>query len=213
MDQLWAEGWRHFGTRFFRSTATWRNGLVYRVLPLRIRLEKFQPNRSQRRIQKRNSDLAVGFEPAVVDDVREALFHRHKTRFSDNVPDSLFDFVSHQPSQIPCNTLACTVRLAEQIVAVSFLDIGESATSAVYAFFEPKLAKRSLGILMILEEIKWSIAQRFQYLYLGYCYDRPSFYDYKRQFSGVEYLDWNTGLFLPLDPERKTPEDSSAETR
>ena len=31
-----------------------------------------------------------------------------------------------------------------------------------------------------------------RYFYLGYCYDRQSFYDYKKRFSGSECLDWQT---------------------
>src|SRR5262245_65512091 len=102
MDVLWSMGWRHFGTYFFCSTTAWSNGRTVRVLPLRIDLAKFSTNRSQRRTLKRNADLTIVYAPAAVDAERELLFQRHKSRFRDNVPDTLFDFLSFQPDHVPC---------------------------------------------------------------------------------------------------------------
>ena len=61
MDELWAEGWRHFGTQFFRYASSWHGGQQVRVLPLRIDLRNFLPSRSQRRVLKRNADVRVAF--------------------------------------------------------------------------------------------------------------------------------------------------------
>jgi len=198
MDLLWSMGWRHFGTYFFSSTTAWSNGRTVKVLPLRIDLAKFAPSRSQRRVLARNADLSVTFEPAAVDAEREALFHRHKTRFRENIPDTLFDFLSFQPDRVPCEALTCSARLDGTLLATSYLDVGAEAMSAVYAMFEPAERRRSLGIFLILKEIDYAVAKGFRWFYTGYCYDRPSFYDYKRRFRGTEYFDWESKEFLPL---------------
>jgi leucyl-tRNA---protein transferase len=84
-------------------------------------------------------------------------------------------------------------------LGTSYFDLGAEAMSAVYAMFEPEEAKRSLGILMILKEIEYAQTYGFRYLYTGYCYDQPSFYDYKRRFRGTEYFDWDSRTFFPLE--------------
>src|SRR5215475_14222614 len=94
MDALWAAGWRHFGTQFFRYASYWHDGQPVRVLPLRIDLNNFVPGRSQRRVLKRNADVRVKVGPALIDAERERMFARHRSRFKANVPDSLRDFLS-----------------------------------------------------------------------------------------------------------------------
>lgn len=199
MDLLWSMGWRHFGTYFFSSTTSWSNGRTVNVLPLRIDLSKFSTNRSQRRALKRNSDLTLTIGPAMVDAEREALFQRHKARFKENVPDSLHDFLSFQPDRVPCEAKMCTVRDGERLLGTSYFDVGAEALSAVYAMFDPDETQRSLGVWMILKEIEYAKANGYRYLYTGYCYDQPSFYDYKRRFRGTEYLDWESKMFYPLN--------------
>jgi arginine-tRNA-protein transferase len=192
MDELWAQGWRHFGTQFFRYASSWHGGQQVRVLPLRIDLLSFVPSRSQRRVIKRNADVLVEFGPAVIDADREAMFSRHLSRFKENVPGSLRDFLSSAPSQVPCEAKECRLLLNDRLFGVGYFDIGHEAVSAVYSMFEPAESRRSPGIKLILEEVRWATEHQFRYFYLGYCYDRQSFYDYKKRFGGSEYLDWRT---------------------
>jgi arginyl-tRNA--protein-N-Asp/Glu arginylyltransferase len=203
MDLLWSMGWRHFGTYFFSSTTAWSNGRTVNVLPLRIDLAKFSLSRAQRRTLKRNADVSVEFAPAVVDAERESLFQRHKARFRENVPDTLYDFLSFQPDRVPCQAKMCSVLHDDRLLATSYFDLGAEAISAVYAMFDPDESRRGLGILMILKEIEFANQRGYRYLYTGYCYDQPSFYDYKRRFRGTEYLDWATKQFRPLAPDEE----------
>lgn len=193
MDALWAQGWRHFGVYFFRYSSVEHHGALCHVLPLRVELAAFEPSRSQRRTLARNRDLQVVIRDAVIDPAREALFDRHRKRFKDNVPDSLRNFLSNQPSTVPCRNQEIAVYKGDRLLAMSFLDIGEAATSAVYAAFEPEEHKRSLGIFTMLLAIEHSRGLGCRYYYPGYVYREPSMYDYKKRFSGSEFLDWTAG--------------------
>jgi leucyl-tRNA---protein transferase len=55
MDSLWAKGWRHFGTHFFRYNVGFLIDDLRFVLPLRIRLADFSFSKSQRRVRRRRS--------------------------------------------------------------------------------------------------------------------------------------------------------------
>jgi leucyl-tRNA---protein transferase len=192
MDALWAEGWRHFGTHFFRYSLAWHGERLVRVLPLRIDLHNFVPSRSQRRVLNRNTDVRVKVGPALIDTERERMFTRHRSRFKENVPDSLQEFLSSEPSQVPCAANECRLFLNDRLFGVGYFDVGEQAVSAVYSMFDPCESRLSPGIRLILAEIDWAIEHGFRYYYLGYCYDQPSYYDYKKRFSATEYLDWQT---------------------
>lgn len=192
MDALWAAGWRHFGTEFFRYSVALHRGYKY-VTPLRVELAKFTPSRSQRRVAAKNRDLRVVIRASFIDAEKEAMFDRHKLRFAENTPDSIHGFLSSRPASVPCTNREIAVYAGERLIAVTFLDIGHEATSGVYAIFEPDEGRRSLGVFSILECIRYSRELGYKYYYPGYAYREPSVYDYKKRFAGLEYLAWGEG--------------------
>jgi arginyl-tRNA--protein-N-Asp/Glu arginylyltransferase len=213
MDRLWAEGWRHFGVFFFRYRQSRHGQLDFNVLPLRIDLDKFALSRSQKRVLKINQDAELVIGAATIDGAKEALFDKHKRRFSENVPSSLHDFLSPVPDSVPCRNFELCVYQGDRLMGVTFLDVGENATSAVYAVFDPAEAKRSLGILMMLYSIRFSRDRGYRYYYPGYAYREPFAYDYKKRFAGLEYFDWESDWrsYAPLQGRESPPLDNSTE--
>lgn len=199
MDHLWEQGWRHFGREFFRYSMIPEESSGFQIIqPLRLAVAGFRPNKSQRRVMRRNHDVEIRVVPAKVDEDRENLFLRHRVRFTENIPESLSDFISSpQPDVSPCECLSFEVRLDGKLVAVSYLDVGENAVSSVYAVFDPEHSCRSLGTLTLLEEIRWAREQGKRWLYPGYATREPSAYDYKKTFRPMEYFDWE-GNWQPL---------------
>jgi leucyl-tRNA---protein transferase len=193
MDQFWAEGWRHFGILFFRYRTAFHGGKQFSVLPLRVALDRFTLTRSQKRVLAKNRETRVLIRPASVDATKEALFSKHVLRYQENVPSSIYDFLSPAPASVPCLNVELCIYREERLIGVTFLDIGQTATSAVYAMFDPVEEKRSLGILMMLRSIQFSHERGYRYYYPGYAYHEPSAYDYKKRFGGLECLDWATG--------------------
>jgi arginine-tRNA-protein transferase len=189
-DFLLENGWRHFGTQFFRYNFGFYRREIRRVIPLRIRLSDFSISKSQRRILRRNQDLRTVIRPIEITEEKEVLFERHKNRFDYGVPDSIFDFLSFSPSNVPCEALEVCVYNRGKLLAASFFDVGETATSGIYAMFAPEDARRSLGIFTMLREIEFSIQNKKNFYYQGYAYEGESFYDYKKRFSATEKFDW-----------------------
>ncbi|HYF38029.1 MAG TPA: GNAT family N-acetyltransferase, partial [Prosthecobacter sp.] len=100
---------------------------------------------------------------------------------------------------VPCECVECRMWAGEVLVAVSFLDVGAQATSAVYGVFEPEYSRRSLGIYTMLREIEFSRERGCRWYYPGYATQEPSAYDYKKQLGGLEFLDWQRGQWKPLN--------------
>jgi arginine-tRNA-protein transferase len=197
MDQLWSEGWRHFGNYFFRYSNAQTEGAVFRVMPLRVRLSSFHLSDSQRRVLKKNRHLHFVVTPAFTNLEVEELFAKHKERFRNHVPESIFTFVSKQPARVPCFCESLCFYDERKLIGISYLDLGEIASSSVYQCFDPAYHKQSLGILMILRAIERSQEYGKAFYYPGYAYHETSHYDYKKRFAGLEYLDWQQWLALP----------------
>jgi arginine-tRNA-protein transferase len=193
LDWLLAQGWRHFGAYFYRYAISSHWGGLRHVLPLRIDLERFAPSRSQKRVIAKNRDLRVVIRDSFIDDAKEDLFYAHRERFNDNIPDSLYTFLSDEPATVPCTNREICAYEGGRLLAASFLDIGAASTSAVYAMFDPAESRRSLGIFTMLEAIRYSRELGCRYYYPGYAYREPSIYDYKKNFTGLECMDWKNG--------------------
>lgn len=199
MDALWADGWRHFGSRFFRySVSLSEDQTLQRILPLRIALADFRLSKIHRRLLRRNADLKVEIAPATVDERREAMFQRHKMRFTSDIPESLRNFMPEtDASRTPCECREIQILEQDRLIALSYLDLGREAASSVYAIFEPDAAERSPGIFTLLHEIEFARTTGRRFLYLGYATVGPSHYDYKKRFRGVQWFDWQ-GNWVPL---------------
>jgi leucyl-tRNA---protein transferase len=191
MDALWEKGWRHFGPIFYRYREAITNDGLRHVMPLRIPVKSFNPSKSQRRVLRRNSDVEIRVQRAEPDAERHALFDAHKARFKDNIPNSLDDFLGPAPQAGPCTTIEIGGYLRGRLIAASYLDLGATGVSSIYAFFDPEYQRRSLGTATMLWEI--IVARRAGKLwhYPGYCYTEPSGYDYKRSFRPMEWYDWS----------------------
>src|ERR1044071_3855852 len=90
LDVLLADGWRHFGTQFFRYSLNVYHDSIRRVMPLRIRLADFRLSKSQRRCLRKNADLYTEIRRIEITDQCQMLFHQHKRRFQTGVPVSIY---------------------------------------------------------------------------------------------------------------------------
>lgn len=190
LDTLLADGWRHFGKHFFRYNLGFSQGEVRFVMPLRIRLKDFGFSKSQRRILRKNNDLETIIRPVKITSATENLFERHKRRFKEGVPDSVYTFLDKNPSRVPCRTMECAVYLESELVAVSFFDVGDTSVSGIYACFAPEYSERGLGTFTMLAEIDFALKNGKDFYYQGYAYAGNSFYDYKKRFRALETYDW-----------------------
>lgn len=197
MDRLWAAGWRHFGCQFFRYSISMSDSMEWEhIVPLRIAVDEFRPDRSQRRVLRRNADVRIETGPAVIDAEREAMFLRHRERFRSNIPSSIrVFFPGLQVDRVPCECREFRVFVDGRLIAVSYFDVGAEALSSVYAIFEPSEGRRSPGILTMLLEIAYARESGRRFLYPGYATMGPGHYDYKKSFSGLYGLDWSDGTW------------------
>lgn len=75
------------------------------------------------------------------------------------------------------------------LIAASLTDVLRDGLSMVYTFFDPKLARRSLGTHLILDHISYARELGLPHTYLGYWIKGSAKMDYKRRFQPLEVLD------------------------
>ena len=171
LDVLLADGWRHFGTFFFRDMMSWNQGQLSEIIPLRINLAKFKFSKSQRKTIRKNGNTRLVFRDAFIDEEKENLFYKHCVRFTHNVPQSIYDFLSPKPSCVPCHTLECCLfDEDDKLYAVSFMDVGHTSCSSVYAMFDPAYSQKSPGLHTLLAEIIFSMEHKISYLVHRLCF-------------------------------------------
>jgi leucyl-tRNA---protein transferase len=201
MDALWEQGWRHFGTHFFRYNLGFYELGIRKVIPLRIRLDANALSKSQRRNLRRNCSFRVETGRLNLTAESKSLFAKHITRFADAVPESINDFVPDLADGSPCDTRQLSVFDGDTLIAESYFDIGESALSGIFAIFDPERLREGLGIFTLLREIEMARELGMKFYYLGYSYEGSSFYDYKKRFRGTEAFDWNSNWIEFVDQQ------------
>jgi leucyl-tRNA---protein transferase len=191
-DNLMQVGWRMLGAHFIRHNVTFWDADMCQTIPLRIDLDQFKMSKSQRKVLRKNSDLTVKFAIPHLTPEKHELFNKHTNRFKQNIPESLYSFLTDYCHILPVPGAEFMIFEDQKLIACSFSHLGEKGLNSTYCFFDPAFEHRSLGQLTLLIEILYALQMKKKYYYLGYCYNIPSQFDYKKGFYGLESMDWDT---------------------
>ena len=190
-----AMGFRRSGNHVYRPHCAGCQACT----PVRIPVHLFQPNRAQRRCLARNADLKLSVAPAVRTEENFELYRRyvsgrHAGGGMDNPsPDDFDGFLSCEWSP----TRFLEIRGDNGLAGIAVTDVLADSLSAVYTFFDPDLAARSLGTFAILSQLAHARELGLDYLYLGFWLrDHPKM-DYKQRFRPIEYLAGREWLPFP----------------
>lgn len=168
-------------------------------VPVRIRVADFAPSRTQRRLWRRNGDLAVAERPPLATSEQYRLFiayQRSRHRASEMAAMTWTDY-RQMIETTPVDTIVAEVRdTGGALVGASLVDRTADGLSAVYSFYDPDQPRRSLGIFAILWLVERAGALGLPYVYLGYWVAGSATMDYKRCFPALEKL--TGGLWSPL---------------
>ncbi|MCP1676107.1 arginine-tRNA-protein transferase [Natronocella acetinitrilica] len=137
---------------------------------LRIPVADFCANRAQRRCWNRNQDIRIIQRPPVFVQQHFALYrhymsHRHPgSGMDEHDPERYMEFLVSNWS----DTVFLEMRRGQDLLGVAVTDRLADGLSAVYTFFHPELARRSLGTFGILAQIEHARMNGLAYVYLGY---------------------------------------------
>lgn len=157
-------------------------------VPVRIPTDRFRPNRGQRRVWNRNSDVEVQPRPAVFAQEHFELYLRYQASrhagggMDDPDPQKYTNFLIGRQ----VDTVFYELRAADRLLGVAVVDRLSDGLSAVYTFYEPTEVTRSLGTYAILWEAEQCRRLGLPWLYLGYWIRESTKMAYKANFKPLE---------------------------
>lgn len=179
-------GFRRSGNYVYRPQCSGCRSCV----SVRIPVDLFEMNRSQRRVWQANRDVDVRFVEAQWSDEHYALYERYiniRHADGDMFPPSPRQYREFLLSDWADTTLM-ELRLSGQLLAVAVIDELQDGISAVYTFYDVDYPKRSVGTLAILQQIAWAQARGVPFVYLGYWVREAKRMAYKKQFRPLQLL-------------------------
>lgn len=180
-------GFRRSGAHIYRPHCEGCQSCV----SIRVPVATFTATRSQRRILNKNKDVSISKVVLSFKDEYYDLYARYiEQRHADG------DMYPPDPAQFNSflvdskqDSYFYEFRLDNnQLIAVALVDDLDDGISAVYTFYEPSMANRSLGSFAILWQIQEAQKMQCDYLYLGYWVQECNKMNYKTNYRPMELL-------------------------
>lgn len=179
-------GFRRSGDVIYRPHCSQCNACV----SVRIPVDDYRPNRSQKRTARRNRDLHVQTAQARYDDDHFDLYMRYQrsrhpdSEMCDPDPEQYRRFLVNDRHE----TLFYEMYEGDELAAVAVCDRLNDGLSAIYTFFAPEQAHRGLGTFAIMHQIAEARKLRLPYVYLGYWIAECQKMSYKTRFRPIQGL-------------------------
>ena len=162
----------------------------------RIPVADYPFSRSERRVLERNRDLQRCMVEAEAtleqfELLRRYLLARHA---EGGMADMTWPDYLSMVEDTTVRTHMIEYRLAPEgrgpgdLIACALVDALADGLSLVYSFYDPDMAKRSLGSFIILDHVAQAMLHGVPYVYLGYWVPGSAKMDYKARFHPVEVL-------------------------
>ncbi len=184
-------GWRRFGGMMFRP----RCPACHACRAIRISVDRFQPDRSQRRVRKANQDV-VRLQIGVPSVTRAKLdlydrYHAHQSEVKGwpwHLPKDADEYANSFVEN-PFPTQEWCYYLGNRLVGVGYVDDLPGGLSAIYFFYDPEQRHRSLGTWNVLNVLEQAALRRLPHVYLGYYVVGCASMAYKARFLPNQLLE------------------------
>ncbi|HWT29244.1 MAG TPA: arginyltransferase [Methylophilaceae bacterium] len=178
-------GFRRSGKFAYRPHCEHCNACI----PVRLPVDRFTPNRSQRRALKQHLDLRVTVSELRYSEEHFALYTAYQTARHHNGDDAE-SAEQYRNFLVQSNVESVMVEFRDNdaLRIVSVVDIVRDGLSAVYTFYDASDRSNSFGTFNVLWLIEWCRSLGLPYLYLGYWIDQSRKMHYKKHFLPQEGL-------------------------
>lgn len=202
LDRYLAKGWYRMGQTMFTTHFLCFGKAFYSAIWVRLPLQRYRFRKSLRKLYRRNTEqFRVVVEPASIDLEKERLYRRYKAAFSGVIAPNLHSALLDGEETDIFNTQEVRVYDGQDLVALSYFDLGKDSVASILGIYDPAYQKQSLGFFTILEEIDYAIAHGYRYYYPGYVVPGYPRFDYKLRIGRVEHYRLSTQQWHQYEEE------------
>lgn len=206
LDRYLADGWFRCQDFLYRSKLVSFGGDLFSVLNIRLDVEQYRMSKSMRRVIRRNQgQMRYEIGEVQITPPKERLYQEHKERFKGRILPTLHEYLFGDSALPLFDTKELSVYDGEELVAVSFFDLGRDSVASLLGLYDQNYKRNSLGSYTMLLEIQYAQQMGRTFYYPGYIVDEADIFDYKLNLGPMDYYDWN-GTWEPLSnrPKEKT---------
>lgn len=160
-------------------------------IPVRIPVQAFTPNRSQRRTGKRLNHLQIRLLPLCYEEAHFQLYQRYQQMRHAGGGMDEDDRAQYEGFILKSHVDSFLVEFSDadgEVRIVSLIDQLSDGISAVYTFFDPEPAQAGYGVFNVLWQIEFARALGLPYVYLGYWVEQCRKMAYKTGYRPIEAL-------------------------
>jgi arginine-tRNA-protein transferase len=201
LDRYLERGWYRMGQTIFTTHFLCFQERLYSAIWVRLHLPSHQLRKSQRKMMRRNGARfrIVYQEESVITPAKEALFHRYRKTFKGYLGNSLQESLYDSEEQNIYDTREVQIYDGDQLVGLSFFDLGRESAASITGIYDPNYRDYSLGYYSMLLEMAYCQQQGLKYYYPGYVVPGFDRFDYKLRIGPVEYYALDQQRWLPYE--------------
>lgn len=155
---------------------------------IRLPVQRFEPDRGQRRCLKRNRDVVVVSGPPDPTEEKHEVYRRYLEARHDGEMSGSWEEFTDFLHEAPPFTEEVVFRVDGRLLGAGIVDVGPESLSAVYFYFDPELADRSPGTFNVLWLVEECRRRGLSWVYLGYHVAQGRGMAYKTRFRPHEIL-------------------------
>ncbi|MFZ6051541.1 GNAT family N-acetyltransferase [Halocola ammonii] len=215
-DYYLASGWFRGSVMLYKMELLCLDNDIFSVVNIRLNTGDFEMKKRHRKLfKKNNKKYTVKVSEASISSRKEDLYEKQKHKFKGFIHSSLSDFLHAGFMDTVFDTKQVEVYDGEELVAVSYFDVGFRSMASLLCLYDKDYSKDSLGIFTMLHEVEYAKDQGIHWYYPGYVLDKSSSFDYKLGLGEYEFYHTNKKWlpFSEFDPAKTLGSKLMTETR
>jgi len=171
LDEYLADGWFRSCQCMYRQQILYLTDGLYSPVRIRLELPNYEFRKSLRKINKKvkenfRVEIKKGGHPGEAE--KEFLYTHFKERLTGYLSPTLKKYLWGERDSNVFETYEVLIYDEEELVAVSFFDLGQDSIASILGIYHQDYESYSLGFYTMLAEIEFGKKEGFQYYYPGY---------------------------------------------